>query len=247
MKKKYKSGLLITSLVVVACVLISSYVVVGCGQKPINRYGYGGYGGGYGAGYGPLGGAYPGGQVYQATGYHSGGHLMNLTLSPHGNYNYPQAFSPIFLKSISWSGPVDIRAELLLAYDLGNTYLFNGMYGGFQYQSGYHPGALRPFNNCVIPAGRYNVFVEYPATMHGTSFGNYQLVAQGPGGVVLLMTPINPSVEASFIAGYNLGNPYVYMDLIVERADQYAPGVSGGYQIHNLRYCSRHRITFGSP
>lgn len=243
MKKKYKSGLLITSLVVVACVLISSYVVVGCGQKPINRYGRG-----YGApGAFGLGGSYPGGQIYQATGYNPGGHLINVTLSPYGNYNYPQAFNPVFLKSISWSGPVDIRAELLLAYDLGNSYLFSGMYSGFQYQAGYHPGAVRPFDNCTIPAGRYSVSLEYPATMHGTSFGNYQLIAHGPGGVVLLMTPINPTIEASFIAGYNLGNPYVHMDLIVERADQYAHGIRGGYQIHNLRYCSRHRVTFGSP
>ena len=235
MKKKYKSGLIITSSIVVLTVILT-YFVVGCGQR--NPY--------YDM-YGPHMGGPMGPHAFQGTGYNPGGHVINLTLAPQGHFNPNQTFNPMFLHNTSWSGPVNIIAQMHLAYDLGRSYLFNGSFGGHQYNHGYHPQASRPFDNCTIPMGQYRVFTEYPATMQGTSFGNYQLVAHGPGGVVLLMSPINPKVAGSFIGGYNLGSPYVFMDLIVERADQYGHGGMGGhYQAHNLRYCMRHRITFGA-
>ncbi len=254
MKKKYKSGLIITTLVVLACVFVSSYAVVGCGQRNLRR-------------------PYLGGQIYSATGYapliiRPGDHIINLTFYPYGDYygntpargdyygstpargdyyrGIPPHNSPIISKGISSSGSTNIEGELFLADNLGNSHLFGGQFGGFQYNLGYHPGAMRPYDNCSIPAGQYTVFTEYPAVMSGTSFSGYQLIAQGQGGITLLLTPTEPS----FIAGFsnNTGrNPYVSMQVIVERANQYARGNVGGYHFPGQRYCSRYVVTFGAP
>ena len=103
---------------------------------------------------------------------------------------------------------------------------------------GYHQGY--GYDPCYIPVGQplqLGLDPQYgqPAIRQGNDFGEYELLAYGMQGEIIAISPVNPTVGASFIAGHNLsyGQPYVYMEVIVQRID------SG-------MYCSEHYIVFGA-
>ena len=230
-KKCFKKA----SLGLLAIFLLSS-AVVGCGNRNhlAGRYGYGG------DGYRHIFGQNMPGQIIDtATGYNMNGHQVQLEFRRvdfAGGYNFNSANLR--------SGSVDIQGEVIFSDSINSSFSYysHARYGGGRYGRGGHDpyAGGYGYDPCYIQPNQYlRVFSEPQfgfAYMEGNDFGEYELLAQGSYGELVRLSPVDPTVGASFLLGHGRGHGEVnlFMDVIVQRID--VPDA----------YCPERRVTFGS-
>lgn len=224
------------SLGLLAIFLLSS-AVVGCGNRNhLGRYGYGGYGGG---GHRHIFGQNMPGQIIDtATGYNMNGHQIQLEFRRvdfAGGYDFNSVNSR--------SGSVDIQGEVFFSDAINSSFSYHShaRYGRGGYgRGGYHDPYGYGMDPCYIQPNQYLRVYSEPqfgfAYMEGNDFGEYELLAQGSYGELVRLSPVDPTVGASFLLGHGSGHGEVnlFMDVIVQRID--IPDA----------YCPERRVTFGS-
>ena len=218
------------SLGLLAIFLLSSFVV-GCGldqRSRFGRYGYNGYAGG---GYRHVFGQNMPGQIIDtATGYNMNGHQIQLEFR---RMDFAGGAVHHFNSGNLRNGPIDIQGEVIFSDAINSSVRYHHA----SYNYGYHDRGYG-HDPCYIQPNQYlRVYLEPrfgPAHMEGNDFGNYELIAQGSYGEMVRLSPVDPTVGASFLLGHNIGEVSLFMDVIVQRID--IPDA----------YCPERRVTFGS-
>ena len=201
------------SLGLLAILLLSS-AVVGCGNKNSRYYGNNRYGGGYRHVFGQN----------TATGYSMNGHQIQLEFRRvdfSGGYDLNHVNSR--------SGMIDIQGEVVFSDDINSSFThysqarYSGGYGSGGYGGGGYGRGGYGHDPCYIQPNQYlRVYLESQfgyAHMEGNDFGNYELIAQGQHGELVRLSPIDPTIGASFLLGHSLGEVNLFMNVIVQRID----------------------------
>lgn len=235
------------------------FFIISCGQANKNAYLGGGGHGGWGGGYGLQGGTYLDEAIgyNMMEGHEIHLTFLSLQYGYHGGYqqNYSYGYQNTNYSGYGYhgggnrrNGPVNITGFVTFGaginnYTGGYDYIYGNGYGsgyGHGYGSGYGYGHGQGYgygyDPCYIPAGQpLQLSLDAqagPAMRQGNDFGEYELLAYGRSGEIIALSPINPSVGASFIGGHNLNQVYAHMEVMVARIDTVE--------------CQPHFVTFGA-